>query len=127
MRKITPLFLILLLLLPLTACASGTSGAAEAVENYYSALISQDSAALDAVVCSDFAADAETEFASFAGVESELEDMSCSQTGSEGETALVACQGQIVATYGAEQMEIPLGDRTWRVLNQDGAWRVCGY
>ena len=126
MRKFKFLFLFLLFLL-LTACGGGKSDAARAVEGYYNALIAQDSAGFDALVCPDFAGDAGTEFASFAGVESELDGMSCSQTGTEGQTALVQCQGKIVATYGTEKMEIPLGDRTYRVVNQDGAWRVCGY
>lgn len=125
MRKTT--FLVLSLLLLLSACGGGKSGAAQAVEGYYNALVAQDSEKFNALVCPDYASDAETEFASFAGVESQLQGLACSQTGTEGETALVQCQGKIVATYGTEKMEIPIGDRTYRVVNQAGAWRVCGY
>jgi hypothetical protein len=37
---------------------------------------------------------------------------------------VVDCQGKIVALYGAEQTEFPLG--AYRIVLEDGQWKWCG-
>lgn len=128
MRKI---WLVLILLLALTACGqagSGTeSGAAQAVENYYKALEAGDDEQMAQLACASWEEQALLEFDSFQGVEIVLEDFGCTATGQEGDTAQVKCTGQIAASYGNEQMEFPLSERVHQVQREGGDWRVCGY
>jgi len=55
-----------------------------------------------------------------------LEGLSCAQTGTDGDAALVTCQGRLIATYGNEDQEIDLSARTYRLVEQGGDWLVCG-
>jgi hypothetical protein len=64
---------------------------------------------------------------SFQAVTPSLEGLSCKQTGTDGDTALVTCQGKIKATYGTELAEFDLSARTFQMAKEGGDWRVCGY
>lgn len=121
--------LILLVLTLLTACSSpgGASPAVEAVERYYAAIMAKDASRLSTTVCADFENIAQVELDSFQGVQTELQDFTCRETGKEGEFTLVKCDGKILATYGNEVMDFPLAERVHRVKNEGGDWRVCGY
>jgi len=125
MRKL--IFLLLLGSLLLSACQSGQSGAVQTVENYYQALVDRDDARYAGYTCADWEAQALLEYDSFAGVEIALDEVVCREAGTQGEAALVACDGRIVATYGNEQMDFPLAERLHQVVNQNGEWLVCGY
>ena len=57
----------------------------------------------------------------------EMQGFSCKETGKEGDSSLVRCDGKIVATYGSEKMDFPIADRVHRVQNTGGSWKVCGY
>lgn len=114
--------------LVLAGCAaSGKSGAVQAVESYYKAIIDQNPDKLSAVTCKDFEEKARTELDSFNGVKIEMQGLSCKETGASGGFTQVHCDGQIVATYGQEKMNFPLSDRVHQVKNESGDWRVCGY
>jgi hypothetical protein len=124
-------FLILVILmianLILTACASKKDDApAKAVENYLNALVAKDSDRLTMLSCKDWEDQALLELDSFQAVTTKLDGMSCQQTGTDGDTALILCKGKIIATYNDENQELDLSTRTYQVVQQNGDWLVCG-
>ncbi len=125
MRK---LFLILLLASAwLTACGPSASDApAKAVEDYLNALVTKDADRLPTLVCGEWEEDALIELDSFQAVTASLENVSCTQTGTDGDTALVLCTGNIVASYNDEDQRLDLSVRTYQVIEQGGDWLVCG-
>jgi hypothetical protein len=110
----------------LAACASKTDAPARAVENYLNALVNKEAEKLPALVCGDWEEDALLELDSFQAVTARLEDVACAQTGADGDTALVLCTGNIVATYNNEDQKLDLSVRTYQVIQQGGDWLVCG-
>jgi hypothetical protein len=126
-RKLVLLSFIMLATLVLAACgASKTAAPAKAVENYLTALVEKDAGRLPTLVCSDWEDDALIELDSFQAVTTRLEDVSCTQTGTDGDTALVNCTGNIVATYNNEDQKLDLSVRTYQVTQEGGDWLVCG-
>ncbi len=127
MRKILPfLFIVLTANLLLIACASGTDAPAKAVENYLNALVEKDADRLSTLVCGTWEEDALIELDSFQAVTARLEDAACTQTGSDGETALIHCTGKIILSYDNEDQELDLSTRTYQVTQEGGDWLVCG-
>ncbi len=92
------------LLVFFTACSSNQDNAAQAVEAYFQALQSKDEVAMINQTCSAWEADARTEYNSFSAVKITLDNLSCQQTGQADDMTLVACQGTLVASYGAEDL-----------------------
>lgn len=126
MRKL--IFLLTFSALLLAACSGGPSPAVTAVERYYQALVEKNDEQLTQSTCADWEEQALLEFDSFQGVEIELDNaFSCAETGKEGDATLVTCTGKLIASYGNEKMDFPLGDRVHKVQNEGGDWRVCGY
>lgn len=128
MRKF---FLILILViianLFLSACASKNKDApAKAVEDYLNALVAKDSDRLTTLSCGDWEDDALLELDSFQAVTTKLDGLACTQTGTDGDTALVLCKGKIIATYNNEDQELDLSVRTYQVIQDGGDWLVCG-
>lgn len=129
MRK---LFLFTLLttlaLTVLSACGSSTNtdAPAKAVEDYLNALVAKDADRLPTLVCGDWEEDALIELDSFQAVTARLENVACTQSGTDGETALVNCTGSIVATYNNEDQALDLSVRTYQVTEDNGTWLVCG-
>ena len=128
MRKF---FLILILVIVstlfLSACASKSSnGPTKAVEDYLNALVAKNSDRLTTLSCKDWENEALLELDSFQAVTTKLDGMSCTQTGTDGDTALVLCKGKIIATYNNENQELDLSTRTYQVVQQGGDWLVCG-
>ena len=126
MRKLNLVFSITLIAIILAACASNTDAPAKAVENYLNALVNKEADKLPTLVCGDWEEDALIELDSFQAVTARLENLSCSQTGTDGDTALVLCSGDIVATYNNEDQQLDLSTRTYQVAQQSGDWLVCG-
>jgi hypothetical protein len=110
----------------LAACASDTDAPAQAVQNYLNALVSKEPDRLSTLVCGEWEEDALIELDSFQAVTARLENVACSQTGADGDTALVLCTGDIVATYNNEDQKLDLSVRTYQVIEQGGDWLVCG-
>ena len=111
----------------LSACASKSNNApAKAVEDYLNALVAKDSDRLTTLSCSDWEDDALLELDSFQAVTTKLDGLACTQTGTDGDTALVLCQGKIIATYNNEDQELDLSVRTYQVVQEGGDWLVCG-
>jgi len=128
MRKLTMIFIFLTLVLTLTACAGGGVDAPEkATEAYLNALVAADADRMSTLSCAEWESNAMLELDSFQAVEASLKDMTCSKTGEDGETALVTCQGQIVASYNGEDTAIDLNSRVYEMTQSGGEWLVCGY
>lgn len=112
----------------LSACGSSanTDAPAKAVEDYLNALVAKDADRLPTLVCGDWEEDALIELDSFQAVTARLENVACTQSGTDGETALVNCTGSIVATYNNEDQALDLSVRTYQVTEDNGTWLVCG-
>jgi hypothetical protein len=128
MRKILlMLFIATMTTLFLASCSSSNTDApAEAVEDYLNALVTKDADRLPTLVCGDWEEDALIELDSFQAVTARLEGVACEQTGTDGDTALVLCNGSIIATYNEEDQELDLSVRTYQVVQEGGDWLVCG-
>ena len=128
MRKFCLILLtIITTALFLAACASNNEAApARAVEEYLSALVTKDADRLATLSCGEWEDDALLELDSFQAVTTRLEGLACEQTGMDGNTALVLCNGSIIATYDNEDQELDLSVRTYQVVQEGGDWLVCG-
>ena len=118
----------LLFVLLLSACSGNASEAApSAVIGYLEALVAMDENGMINYSCAAWEEQARLEFKSFAAVKANLESPSCQVSGEgEGYTP-VSCTGKIIANYGAEDLEIDLADRIYKVIEDGGEWRMCGY
>ena len=126
MHKSILILSLVLTTIILAACASNTDAPIKAVENYLNALVNKDSDRLPTLVCGDWEEDALIELDSFQAVTASLEDVACSQTGTDGDMALILCTGNIVASYNNEDQKLDLSTRTYQVVQQSGDWLVCG-
>ncbi len=130
MKKSLIIFLAVLGMAILSACtksADKKSEAAQPVEAFYNAIVTQNRDRIGSAACSAWEKDALREVDAFMGVKSELKDFSCSVTEEGKDEAVVTCTGSIAASYGAEITEFPLAGRTHRVIKEQGEWRICGY
>lgn len=119
--------MIILAISALTACApNNVSAPARAVEDYLNALVAKDADRLATLSCGEWEDDALLELDSFQAVTARLEGVACEQTGTDGSTALVLCNGKIIATYDTEDQELDLSVRTYQVVQEGGEWLVCG-
>jgi hypothetical protein len=121
------IFYAALLMVLLAACQGGVSPAAQAVESSLQALADKNETALLSLTCPGYEPDALLELDSLALVQTSLDGVSCRESGTEDEAALVVCRGSIEASYGGEQRSFDLTDRVYRVVNSGGDWLVCGY
>jgi hypothetical protein len=121
------ILVLILATLALTACASNNDSApAKAVEDYLNALVAKDADRLSTLSCGEWEDDALLELDSFQAVTARLEGVACEQTGTDGNTALVLCNGKIIATYDTEDQELDLSARTYQLVEEGGEWLVCG-
>jgi outer membrane lipoprotein-sorting protein len=121
-----PVLMILFLLasLVLAGCAQGS--AADVVEKYLEAKVASDADELVSLSCKDWEAQAELAANSFETVDAEIHDMSCKENGEDGNYTLVSCEGKIVVAYRGESREFNLNDSTYRAIEEDGEWKMCG-
>jgi hypothetical protein len=117
----------LLLLIILSACAGPGSKPEQAVEAYLTAIVDADLTKISTLSCAEWEESAWLELDSFQGVEVSLQDMQCTQSGTDGNLALVTCSGEFLTSYDGEEMEIDLGTREFELVQQSGEWLVCGY
>jgi hypothetical protein len=121
------IFLFIISVFVLISCNSRKpDNASAAVEGYINALVEKNADQLSTLSCADWEPTALTELDSFQAVTTRLENLDCQQTGTDGDKALVLCEGKIIATYGNEDQEIDLSARTYVLVNQGGEWLVCG-
>jgi len=135
--RLVLLFIIIFSIL-LASCAAGsdnTAAAAAAVQSYWQAMVERDLNKVVTSSCAAWEAQARTEFNSFSAVTLKLDNVKCQAAGqaspaagqAAGDAVQVTCSGAIIANYGAEDLTIDIADRTYRVVNEGGEWRMCGY
>jgi hypothetical protein len=110
----------------IAACTPEKSEAARTVEVYLQALVEKDETRLVALSCPDYELDALLELDAFQNVVTSLAELNCADSGTEEDFTLVRCEGRILASYGAEQLEFDLSERTYRLLSTPDGWLVCG-
>jgi hypothetical protein len=126
-RTFSLILFIMFTILAVSACASNTDNApVQAVEDYLNALVEKDANRLTTLSCGEWEEDALLELDSFQAVTARLEGLACEQTGTDGDTALVLCKGNIVASYNNEDQQLDLSVRTYQVVQEGGEWLVCG-
>lgn len=122
------LIAVLLLILVLFAgCDGQKDPAGAAVETYLQAIVEADEEKIATASCAEWEETARGEVASFAGVKARLEGLACTARSSDNASAIVDCQGKIIATYNNEDSDFPLEGRAYQVVQQGGEWVVCGY
>lgn len=128
MRKyLLVLLLTMVIALSLMACGSSSSDApVNAVENYLNALVEKDADRLSTLVCGEWEEEARIELDSLQAVTARLDGLACEQTGTDGSTSLVHCNGKIILSYDNEDQELDLSLRTYQVTQEGGDWLVCG-
>ena len=127
MRTFSLILFIVFASLAVSGCVSSNDNApVQAVEAYLNALVEKDANRLTTLSCGEWEEDALLELDSFQAVSARLEGLACEQTGTDGETALVLCNGNIVASYNEEDQELDLSVRTYQVMEEGGEWLVCG-
>lgn len=106
----------------LSACAS-RAGAdpVQVVEQYLNAKVAGDREALQAHICASMEDALDREALSFSQAQSTIEDMRCTF---QDEAQTVSCTGRIIALYGLERREFPLGN--YLVVREDDTWKWCG-
>lgn len=114
------------LMILLSGCQSSGSPSAS-VEDYLQAMIDGDWVQAVNLSCAAWEEGARMEANSFDSIEARLEGVSCTSEDTEAELQAVTCQGNIVATYGAEDRQLTLEGRTYQVVLEGGDWRMCGY
>lgn len=124
--KILKLSLCIIILLVFSGC-SRQSPAAQSVNAYLEALVSEDVNDVAMLTCKEWEEEAIIEFDSFQLVSPELKDVNCVETSQEDGYATVQCSGEIITTYNNETTIISLKSRLFTVKNEKGDWFVCGY
>ena len=126
--------LLIVLTLILTACGGpatqsppAKSPAAAAVENYYAALVSKDSAKVSNLSCKGWEEQALPEMDGFQAVKAELDNVVCKEAGTDNGATLVGCTGNIALTYNTEKQTLDVSRQVYRVVQQGGDYLVCGY
>lgn len=117
------IYFLLAGLIALTACApdGGAGDPATTVIDYLDAKISSDRDTLSQLLCAEMEGALDREVMSFDGVEARLENAACR---ADTDAGRVTCSGSIMATYGGEDTDFPLG--TYRIVQEAGTWKWCG-
>ncbi|MBI5565237.1 MAG: hypothetical protein HY870_10090 [Chloroflexi bacterium] len=106
---------------PAPAAPAAGGDSAKMIEKYLQAKITGDEPALRALLCAAMEKDLQMEATTFLGTTGvKLDGMTCAANG----VGKVTCQGKIIADYGQEKNEFPLG--TYTVVQEDGEWKYCG-
>ena len=121
------LVLFSLLTLVISGCSNNQNSAPASIEEYINALVNKYENTLIIYSCVDWESEAKSEFNSFSAVSVSLEDLTCQETGQDGDYTIVSCEGIIIANYGNEVLEINLADQNYLSIYEGGEWRMCGY
>lgn len=121
------LLLILLAFMVVTCQANQDSDASSVVVDYFYALVEKDTNQAVNLSCAAWEEQAQIDADTFAINPATVENIQCKVAGKDGEATLVACTGRIVLEYNGEKQAINLADRTYRIIQEDDLWRICGY
>jgi hypothetical protein len=106
---------------PAPAAPATGGDPAKMIEKYLQAKITGDEKTIRSLLCAALEKDVQQETTTFLGTSGvKLDGMTCKTNGA----GKVTCQGKIVADYGQEKNEFPLG--TYTVVQEDGEWKYCG-
>ena len=125
-KTISFVILIAMIVIGIAGCST-KADPADAVMNYLTALVNQDSESAISTSCSDWEEQARLETDSFLSVEAVLNNVQCQTLTSAETTAEVSCTGTIDMTYNEEIRSIDLSLRVYAMQYQAGEWLVCGY
>jgi hypothetical protein len=128
--KVTFRYFVLLILLAfmvVTCQKSQGSDASSVVGDYFKALVAKDANRAVNLSCAAWEEQAQIDADTFAINPATAENIQCKTAGEEGDATLVACTGKLVLDYNGEKQEINLAGRTYRVVQEGGEWRMCGY
>jgi hypothetical protein len=118
--------ILLIILLTLSACADKAS-APDSIENYLKTKVKGDGNKLASLSCKDYEAQALLDAASFESVDAKIENLTCKETGKDGQFTLVTCEGKLIVQYrGEDPREQSLGGTTYRAVQEDDEWKMCG-
>ena len=109
----------------LAACAQ--SDPAATVEAYLQAKVASDLDRMLSLSCAAWEGQAVIEATSFESMNAELEGMDCQANGEADGATRVDCQGQITTVYNGETRQWDLGAFPYRLVQEDGEWKMCGY
>ena len=118
------IIIVLSLIWLLAACqkAPAQDAAAKSVETYLQAKVNRDANTIRRLLCAELEPQYDTEVTTFEGTSNaHIDGMVCARV---GESNVVKCTGKIVADYGTEKNEFPLG--SYRIKQEDGEWKWCG-
>ena len=118
---------IILLVVFLPGCGNNQSLAAQSVEEYFQAIVEKNQDMLVSKVCTSYEPNAMMDFNTFAIVKTSLENFSCQTTTTNENGYDVNCQGSLQAKFGDELRTFDLSKRTFRVVEENGNWLICGH
>ena len=124
---------ITLCMITLLACSNGgaaggaVGSASQTVQDYLQARVQSDLDKMIGLSCSDWEAQARVEATSFKSMKATLDGVSCQQSGTSGQYTIVSCKGKIVTSYNGESRDWSISDHPFRVVQDRGEWRMCGY
>ena len=107
-----------------TPAAPATATSVDSVKmivKYLQAKITGDEQTIRSLLCAAMEKNLQQEATTFLGTSGVKFDGMVCMAGGAGK---VTCQGKIVADYGQEKNEFPLG--TYTVVQEDGEWKYCG-
>ena len=111
----------------LIGCSKNQDGAPKAITAYINALSNRDTVQISNLSCADWEKSALLEVDSLTAVGSKVVDLSCDQSGQQGEDIYVSCKGMLSLDYNGEAQQIDFSSRTYIARQEGGEWRMCGY
>jgi hypothetical protein len=128
LKKLTLVMLLTVLAVIVVACNSAPSETpVSGVENYLKAMTAADEAALLTRTCKAQEGDVSGVADSMRSMNATIEGLSCRDAGTDGDYTIVACTGNLITNYAGETTRRDLGARWFRMIQEDGAWKMCGY
>ena len=106
---------------------SGAGGAAQVVQAYLQARVQSDVDKMISLSCPAWEAQARVEAASFKSMKATLDNVACKDAATDNGVALVSCSGKIVTSYNGESRDWSVADKQFKVVQDRGDWRMCGY
>ena len=128
MRKLFVMMIALSALM--AACGGGNAPAgnpAKTVESYIQARVKGDVNQMISLSCAAWEPNARLEAQSIEGRNATLDGLACESAGTEGSAAFVSCRGKINTSYNGEQRDFSLAERQFKLAQEAGDWRMCGY
>ena len=118
---------VLLLVGGLLLAACAQSDPAATVEAYLQAKAASDLDRMLRLSCAAWEGQAQIEATSFESMNATLDGMACRAGEAVDGATRVDCEGQITTVYNGETREWDLGAFPYRLVQEGGEWKMCGY